>query len=574
MTSPEKEIASKNETAGGESNDFVRAAVAEDVANGKNGGRVHTRFPPEPNGYLHMGHAKSICLNFGIARQFGGKCNLRFDDTNPAKEDVEYVNSIKEDARWLGADWEDREFYASDYFDRLCLFAEELIVKGLAYVDSLSAEEIRQYRGTLTEPGKNSPYRDRSIEENLDLFRRMKAGEFPDGAHVLRAKIDMASSNIILRDPTLYRIRTAHHHRTGDKWRIYPMYDFTHCLSDALEGITHSVCTLEFENNRPLYDWVLDNVSAPCHPRQIEFARLNLTYTVLSKRKLIRLVSEGRVSGWDDPRMPTISGVRRRGIPPSAIRAFCEKIGVAKRDSTVDVALLDHCIREDLNPTAPRAMAVLRPVKVIIENYPENSVEELDCLNHPENPEMGGRKVPFAREIFIEAEDFMEEPPKKYFRLSPGREVRLRYAYFITCTGVDKDPETGAITAIRATYDPATRGGDAPDGRKVKATLHWVAAPTAFSATVRLYDHLFTRPDPDEEDDFTACINPASLETLEDCKLEPSLKALGPGERVQFERLGYFFSDPAESRPNAPVFNRIVGLKDAWARIVKSGKTE
>ena len=574
MTSEGKENTTKTETAGGESNDFVRAAVAEDVANGKNGGRVHTRFPPEPNGYLHMGHAKSICLNFGIARQFGGKCNLRFDDTNPAKEDVEYVNSIKEDARWLGADWEDREFYASDYFDRLYLFAEELIQKGLAYVDSLSAEEIRQYRGTLTEPGRNSPYRDRSVEENLDLFRRMKAGEFPDGTHVLRAKIDMASSNIILRDPTIYRIRAAHHHRTGDAWRIYPMYDFTHCLSDALEGITHSVCTLEFENNRPLYDWVLSNVSAPCHPRQIEFARLNLTYTVLSKRKLIRLVSENRVSGWDDPRMPTISGVRRRGIPPSAIRSFCEKIGVAKRDSTVDAALLDHCIREDLNPTAPRAMAVLRPIKVIIENYPENSIEELDCLNHPENQEMGSRTVPFAREIFIEAEDFMEEPPKKYFRLSPGREVRLRYAYFITCTGVDKDPETGAITAIRATYDPATRGGDAPDGRKVKATLHWVAAPTALTATVRLYDHLFTRPDPDEEDDFTACINPASLETLTDCRLEPSLKALEPGERVQFERLGYFFTDPVESRPGAPVFNRIVGLKDAWARIVKSGKTE
>ncbi|MBI5845680.1 MAG: glutamine--tRNA ligase/YqeY domain fusion protein [Deltaproteobacteria bacterium] len=574
MSVTEKEAASKTETIGGESNDFVRAAVAEDVANGKNGGRVHTRFPPEPNGYLHMGHAKSICLNFGIARQFGGKCNLRFDDTNPAKEDVEYVNSIKEDARWLGADWEDREFYASDYFDRLYLFAEELIQKGLAYVDSLSAEEIRQYRGTLTEPGRNSPYRDRSVEENLDLFRRMKAGEFPDGTHVLRAKIDMASRNIILRDPTIYRIRAAHHHRTGDAWRIYPMYDFTHCLSDALEGITHSVCTLEFENNRPLYDWVLSNVSAPCHPRQIEFARLNLTYTVLSKRKLIRLVSENRVSGWDDPRMPTISGVRRRGIPPSAIRSFCEKIGVAKRDSTVDAALLDHCIREDLNPTAPRAMAVLRPIKVIIENYPDNSVEELDCLNHPENPEMGSRMVPFAREIFIEAEDFMEEPPKKYFRLSPGREVRLRYAYFITCTGVDKDPETGAITAIRATYDPATRGGDAPDGRKVKATLHWVAGPTAFSATVRLYDHLFTRPDPDGEEDFTACINPASLETLTDCRLEPSLKALGPGERVQFERLGYFFTDPVESRPGAPVFNRIVGLKDAWARIVKSGKTE
>jgi glutaminyl-tRNA synthetase len=572
MTAKETENTAMEAPA--ESNDFVRAAVAADVAAGKNGGRVHTRFPPEPNGYLHMGHAKSICLNFGIARQFNGLFNLRFDDTNPEKEDVEYVNSIKEDALWLGADWQDREFYASDYFDRLYLFAEELILKGLAYVDSLSAEEIRQYRGTLTEPGKNSPYRDRPPEENLNLFRRMRAGEFPDGAHVLRAKIDMASSNIVMRDPTLYRIRKARHHRTGDAWCIYPMYDFTHCISDAMEGITHSVCTLEFENNRPLYDWVLDNVSAPCHPRQIEFARLNLTYTVLSKRKLIRLVNEGHVEGWDDPRMPTISGVRRRGIPPEAIRSFCEKIGVAKRDSTVDAALLEHCVREDLNPRVPRAMAVLRPIRVIIENYPENGIEELSCPNHPEDPALGSRTVPFSREIYIESEDFMENPPKKYFRLSPGREVRLRYAYFITATGVDKDPETGEIKAVRAVYDPATRGGDSPDGRKVKATLHWVAATTAVAAKVRLYDHLFTRPDPDEERDFTACLNPNSLKTLENCRLEPSLKSLKPGERVQFERLGYFFADPADSRPGEPVFNRIVGLKDAWARLLKSGNTD
>ncbi len=570
MTESEKTA----EAAGVEGLDFVRAIVAEDVKSGKNEGRVRTRFPPEPNGYLHIGHAKSICLNFGVAKEFGGKCNLRFDDTNPTKESVEYVESIKEDVAWMGFSWDGPEHYASDYFDRLYGFAEELIEKGLAYVDSLSAEEIRAFRGTLTEPGKESPYRSRSVAENLDLFRRMKAGEFPDGAHVLRAKIDMASGNIVLRDPAIFRIRAAHHHRTGDKWRIYPLYDFTHCISDALEGITHSICTLEFENNRPLYDWVLDHLSVPCHPQQIEFARLNLSYTVLSKRKLIALVNGGHVSGWDDPRMPTISGVRRRGVPPSALRAFCEKIGVAKRDSTVDVALLDHVIREELNPTAPRHMAVLKPLKVVIENYPEGQVEELDCPLHPEDPSLGRRKVPFAREIYIESEDFMEDPPKKFFRLAPGREARLRYAYFIRVTGVEKDPATGAVTALRASYDPATRGGDAPDGRKVKATLHWVAAPTAHAATVRLYDHLFTRPDPNSEEDFTAALNPASLETLENCRVEPALAALGPGERVQFERLGYFFSDPLDSRPGAPVFNRIVGLKDSWARLQKTGRTD
>ncbi|MEW5733938.1 MAG: glutamine--tRNA ligase/YqeY domain fusion protein [Thermodesulfobacteriota bacterium] len=560
----------------GDRNDFVRAIVADDVAAGKNGGRVQTRFPPEPNGYLHIGHAKSICLNFGIAADYPqGKCNLRFDDTNPLKESVEYVDSIKEDVRWLGFAWNGPEHYASDYFEKLYGFAVNLINKGLAYVDSQSADQIRENRGTLTQPGADSPFRNRSIEENLDLFTRMRSGEFPDGTHVLRAKIDMAHPNIVMRDPTLFRIRHASHHRTGDAWCIYPMYDFTHCLSDALEGITHSVCTLEFENNRVLYDWVLDHADAPCHPQQIEFARLNLTYTVLSKRKLIKLVNDKLVAGWDDPRMPTISGMRRRGYPPEAIRAFCDKIGVARRDSTVDLALLEYCVREDLNRTAPRYMAVTRPVKVVIENYPEGKTELLDCPLNPEDPAAGARQVPFSRELAIEEEDFMEDPPKKFFRLSPGREVRLRYAYFITCTGVVKDPSTGRITEIRATYDPATRGGDAPDGRKVKATLHWVSVPHAKRARVNLYDTLFSVPDPGDETlhpDFTSAINAGSLTTLADCLLEPALAALPPGTNVQFERMGYFVADQKDHRPDSPAFNRTVTLKDSWAKLQKQGK--
>ena len=552
-----------------ESVDFIRARIMEDIRRGKNGGRVHTRFPPEPNGYLHIGHAKSICLNFGIAEEFGGLCNLRFDDTNPVKEDVEYVESIKEDIHWLGYDWGDREYYASDYFDQLYNYAIELIQKGLAYVDSLSQEEIRQYRGTLTEPGKESPYRNRSVEENLDLFERMRRGEFEEGECVLRAKIDMASPNIVMRDPVLYRIKKVPHHRTGTKWCIYPMYDFAHCLSDAIEGITHSLCTLEFENNRPLYDWILDHVSAPCHPQQIEFARLNLSYTVLSKRKLLKLVEEGHVSGWDDPRMPTISGLRRRGYTPESIRNFCDRIGVAKVNSVVDVELLEHSIREDLNKRAPRVMGVLRPLKVVIENYPEGQTEELDAINNPEDPSAGTRKVPFSRVIYIERDDFMENPPKKFYRLAPGREVRLRYAYFITCTDVIKDPETGEITELRCTYDPASRGGNSPDGRKVKATLHWVSAEHAIDAEVRLYDRLFLKRDPDdvpEGQDFTANLNPKSLEILENCKLEPSLKSAKAGERFQFERLGYFCVDP-DSTPEKPVFNRTVTLRDTWAKI-------
>ncbi|OLC41364.1 MAG: glutamine--tRNA ligase [Acidobacteria bacterium 13_1_40CM_65_14] len=550
----------------------MRAIVEEDIASGKHHGRVATRFPPEPNGYLHIGHAKSICLNFGVAQEHGGTCNLRFDDTNPTTEDVEYVDAIKEDVRWLGFEWS-AELYASDYFERLYQFAVELIKAGQAYVDSLSADEIRKYRGTLTEPGKNSPYRDRSVEENLDLFARMRAGEFPDGAHVLRAKIDMASPNLNLRDPALYRIRHAHHHRTGDAWRIYPMYDFAHPLSDALEKITHSLCTLEFEDHRPLYDWLVNAVDVhqgSDKPRQIEFARLNLNYTVMSKRKLLQLVQQGLVSEWDDPRLPTISGLRRRGYTPESIRDFCARIGVAKKENVIDVAQLEHSIREDLNRRAPRVMGVLRPVKVVLTNYPEGQVEEVDVINNPEDESAGTRKVPFARELYIERDDFIENPPKKFFRLSPGKEVRLRCAYFITCHEVVKN-DRGEIVELRCTYDPATRGGDSPDGRKVKATLHWVSAAHAVPAEVRLYDRLFSVEDPEnapEGKTFLDYLNPHSLEVLRDALVEPSLASAAPGDRVQFERLGYFSVDP-DSRPGALVFNRTVSLRDTWARIAQ-----
>jgi len=545
--------------------DFIRTIVAEDVSAGKHAGRVATRFPPEPNGYLHIGHAKSICLNFGVAAEFGGTCNLRFDDTNPAKEDVEYVDSIQEDVRWLGFEWHGEPLYASDYFETLYGYAVHLIMAGKAYVDSLSAEEIREYRGTLTEPGRESPYRDRPVEESLDLFARMRAGEFEDGAHVLRAKIDMASPNITLRDPVLYRIRRAHHHRTGDAWCIYPMYDFAHPPSDAIEKITHSLCTLEFEQHRPLYDWLIANLPVPAQPRQIEFARLNLSYTVMSKRKLLTLVEEGHVSGWDDPRMPTIVGMRRRGFPPEAIRTFCERIGVAKRENLVDVALLEHAVREDLNKRAPRVMAVLRPLRVVIENYPETGTEEFEIGNNPEDPSAGNRTVPFSRELYIERDDFMETPPKKFFRLAPGREVRLRGAYFITCREAIKDA-AGGIVELRCTYDPATRGGDAADGRKVKATLHWVSAPHAVDVEVRLYDRLFKSETPDDAGDYRADLNPASLEVVAGCKIEPSAASAPAGTRYQFERLGYFCVDP-DSRPGLPVFNRTVSLKDSWARV-------
>jgi glutaminyl-tRNA synthetase len=553
---------------------FIRNIIEADLAAGKNDGRVATRFPPEPNGYLHIGHAKSICLNFGLATEFGGHCNLRFDDTNPTKEEVEYVESIKQDVRWLGFDWQDRCYFASDYFEKLYQFAEELIEAGKAYVDHLSAEEIRQHRGTLTEPGTNSPYRDRGVEENLALFRRMRAGEFAEGECVLRAKIDMAAPNIIMRDPTLYRIRKVAHHRTGDAWQIYPMYDFTHCLSDAIEGITHSICTLEFENNRELYDWVLDNLTVPSRPRQYEFARLNLSYTVVSKRKLIRLVQEGFVSNWDDPRMPTLSGLRRRGVPPAALRTFCERIGVARRDSMVDLSLLEFTIREHLNKTAPRVMAVLRPLKVVITNYPEGEDESLEAINNPEDAAAGTRQVPFGRELYIERDDFKRDPPKKFFRLAPGREVRLRYAYFIRCEEVVEDQDTGEVVELHCTYDPATRGGDAPDGRKVKATLHWVSAAHCHHAEVRLYDRLFTEPDPLGVNgaDFTDFINRDSLEVLDGCKLEPSLTEAKPGRHFQFERLGYFVPDANDWQERHPVFNRTITLRDAWAKIDKQRK--
>ncbi len=551
---------------------FIRNIIVEDLKTHKNEGRVHTRFPPEPNGYLHIGHAKSICLNFGLAAEFDGLCNLRFDDTNPIKEEEEYVNSIKEDVRWLGFDWEDREFYASDYFEQLYDYAVQLIKLGKAYVCDLSSDEIREYRGTLTRPGKNSPYRDRSVEENLDLFERMRAGEFEDGSRVLRAKIDMSSSNLNMRDPVIYRILRATHHRTGDKWCIYPMYDFTHGQSDSLEGITHSLCTLEFEDHRPLYDWFIDELNI-FHPQQIEFARLNLSYTVMSKRKLLELVEYGTVTGWDDPRMPTISGLRRRGYTPEAIRNFCDLIGVAKRDSMVDIALLEHCVREDLNERAPRVMVVLRPLRVVIDNYPEDQVEDLDALNHPTDPNMGTRKVPFSRVLYIEREDFLEDAPKKYFRLTPGREVRLRYAYFVTCVNVVKDEQTGEVLEIHCTYDPKTRGGDAPDGRKVKSTLHWVSAAHAIKAEVRLYDHLFAKAHPGADkdgSDFKADLNPQSLESLTSCCAEPSLKGALPGSRYQFERQGYFCVDLVDSSDDVLVFNRTVGLRDTWGRIQKT----
>jgi glutaminyl-tRNA synthetase len=553
--------------------DFIRSIITEDVKNNKHEGRVITRFPPEPNGYLHIGHAKSICLNFGIAEEYeGGICHLRFDDTNPVKEESEYVKAIQKDVRWLGFDWKEHLYYTSDYFERLYDYAVKLIKKGKAYVDSLSADEIRRYRGTLTEPGQDSPYRNRSAEENLDLFERMRAGEFEDGTHVLRAKIDMAASNLTLRDPTLFRIRHVRHHRTGNQWCIYPMYDFSHCLSDSIEGITHSLCTLEFENNRPLYEWVLNELEVKSPPRQIEFARLNLSYTVLSKRKLIQLVEQKIVEGWDDPRMPTLSGFRRRGYTPQAIRKFCERIGVAKRDSVVDMALLEHTIREDLNERAPRVMAVLRPLRVVIENYPEDQTEDFEFPNHPEHTDMGTRRVPFSRELYIERDDFRENPPKKFFRLGPGREVRLRYAYYITCTDVIKDPQTGEIIELRCTYDPASRGGSSPDGRKVKGTLHWVSARHAIKAEVRLYDHLFTTPDPNEgtaDSDYTLNLNSNSLEILTDCRLEPSLASARPESRYQFERLGYFCMDSKNSTFPHPVFNRTVTLRDTWAKIEK-----
>ena len=563
--------------------DFIRAKIAEDLKAGKNGGRVVTRFPPEPNGYLHIGHAKSICLNFGVATENNGVCNLRYDDTNPAKEDVEYVDSIKEDVRWLGFDWGDREFYASDYFDRLYEYGVRLIKDGKAYVDSLGADEIRQYRGTLTEPGKDSPYRNRSVEENLDLFERMKAGEFEDGTHVLRAKIDMASGNINMRDPTLYRIRRLPHHRTGDKWLIYPMYDFTHALSDSIEGVTHSLCTLEFEDHRPLYDWTLDETNVECHPQQIEFARLNLSYTVMSKRKLLELVQERYVSGWDDPRLPTIGGLRRRGYTPESIRNFCTRIGVAKKNSVVDMAQLEHAVREDLNKRAPRVMAVLRPLRIVLENYPEDQVEEMEAINNPEDPDAGVRKVPFSRVLYIEREDFREDPPKKFFRLAPGREVRLRYAYLITCQSAVKD-DSGEIVELRCTYDPETRGGSAPDGRRVKGTLHWVSAAHAVPAAVRLYDRLFTVEDPgdvEEGEDYKSYLNPNSLEILTGCQVEPSLADAEPGYRCQFERQGYFSVDPDSLPDSSPgsstpslVFNRTVALRDSWAKIEKAQKTK
>jgi len=551
--------------------DFIRAIVAQDLASGKHE-RVVTRFPPEPNGYLHIGHAKSICLNFGVAGENpGGVCHLRFDDTNPEKEDVEYVDSIQADVRWLGFDWGDKLFYASDYFERLYAHAVELIRLGKAYVDSLSADEIRAHRGTLTEPGRDSPYRNRAVEENLDLFARMRAGEFADGTHVLRARIDMTSPNVNMRDPTIYRIRRAAHHRTGDRWCIYPMYDFTHCLSDSYEGITHSLCTLEFEDHRPLYDWVLDELAVPCHPRQIEFARLNLTYTVLSKRKLLTLVRDGHVAGWDDPRMPTLAGLRRRGYSPEALRAFCDAIGIAKRDSTVDVAMLEHAVREHLNRTAPRVMAVLRPLRLVIENYPDDLVEELDAVNNPEDAAMGKRQVPFSRVLYIERDDFREDPPPKFFRLAPGREVRLRYAYFVRCTDVVKD-ESGDVVEVRCTYDPQTRGGNPSDGRKVKATLHWVSAAHAVETEVRLYDRLFTTENPNDVPagkEFTDLLNPASLEVLGGCQVERSLGSAAAGARFQFERQGYFCVDSVDAAPGRPVFNRTVALRDTWAKIEK-----
>ncbi len=565
---PESPVAADRNTA---PLDFIREIITEDLRAGKNGGRVATRFPPEPNGYLHIGHAKSICLNFGVAQEFGGTCNLRFDDTNPAKEDVEYVESIIDSVHWLGFDWGDRLYHASDYFDTIYEYTLQLIRDGKAYVDDLTAEQIREYRGTLTDPGRESPWRNRPVEENLDLFERMKAGQFADGEKVLRAKIDMASPNLNLRDPVLYRIRHASHHRTGDKWCIYPMYDNTHAISDALEGITHSLCTLEFEDHRPLYDWVVENCPVPSRPRQIEFARLNLTYTVMSKRKLLELVQRGDVSGWDDPRMPTIVGLRRRGYTPESIRNFAARIGVAKRENLVDVALLEDSVREDLNKTAPRVLGVLRPLRVVIENYPEGQVEEIELGNNPEDPSAGTRTVPFSRVLYIERDDYRDTPPPKFYRLAPGREVRLRGTYFIKCIGAVKDAQ-GTITELRCTYDPATRSGSAPDNRKVKATIHWVSADHAVEAEVRLYDRLFSVPSPGEEGrDYKEFLNPESLEVLTGCRVEPGVVTAQPGDRYQFERLGYFAVDP-DSTPGRPVFNRTVTLRDTWARIEEAQK--
>jgi glutaminyl-tRNA synthetase len=561
MTMPD----SDNNAPAGPSH-FIRDTIIRDIETNKYQGRVHTRFPPEPNGYLHIGHAKSICLNFGLAAEFGGKCNLRFDDTNPCKEETEYVESIMEDVRWLGFDWEDRLFYASDYFGQLYEWAVQLIKAGKAYVCDLNADQIREYRGTLTEPGKNSPWRDRTIEENLDLFERMKAGEFPDGARTLRAKIDMASPNLNMRDPVMYRILHADHHRTGSQWCIYPMYDFTHGQSDSIERITHSICTLEFEDHRPLYDWYVEQLGI-YHPQQIEFDRLNLTYTLLSKRKLLMLVQKGQVRGWDDPRMPTLSGIRRLGYTPEAIRNFCSRVGVSKTNGSTELSLLEHFVREDLNKRAPRFMAVLRPLRVVIDNYPEGQVEEVEAVNNPEDASMGTRKVPFSRVLYIEQEDFRENPPKQYYRLAPGREVRLRYAYFVTCVSVVKDPKTGEVAEIHCTYDPATQGGTAPDGRKVKSTIHWVSAAHAMDAEVRLYDHLFACENPQDESD----LNPNSLEVLTAAKLEPGLGGAAVGSRCQFERLGYFCVDP-DSAPDHPVFNRTVQLRDTWAKIEKAQK--
>ncbi len=567
----EKTSASNNndDKATPSNSNFIRQIIDGDLEKDKNDSRVHTRFPPEPNGYLHIGHAKSICLNFGLADEYSGLCNLRFDDTNPTKESTEFVESIIEDVKWLGFDWEDRLYYASDYFDKLYDFAVQLIKAGKAFVDDLTYEEIREYRGTLTTPGKNSPYRDRSIEENLDLFERMRNGEFEKGSKVLRAKIDMASPNMNMRDPVIYRIMDTHHHRSGDDWCIYPMYDFTHGLSDSLEGITHSICTLEFEDHRPLYDWFLEELDV-FHPQQIEFARLNLNYTVMSKRKLRRLVEEGFVSGWDDPRMPTISGLRRRGYTPEAIRNFCEMIGVAKSNSTVDIAQLEFCIREDLNKRAARVMAVLDPLKLVVTNYPKDQVEELDAENNPEDEAMGKRKIPFSREVYIERSDFMEDPPRKYFRLAPGKEVRLKHAYYVTCTDVIKDSD-GNILEVHCTYDPETRGGWSKDGRKVKGTLHWVSCEHAIDAEVRVYDNLFTVPNPESSEegaDFTDSLNPDSLKVIQGCKLEPSLKGVAAGTRFQFLRNGYFIADQ-DSSADKPVFNRTIGLRNTWAKIQK-----
>ena len=558
--------------AGAAPSNFIRETILDDLKTNKYGGRVHTRFPPEPNGYLHIGHAKSINLNFGLAAEFGGKCNLRFDDTNPSKEETEYVDSIIEDARWLGGDWGDRMFYASDYFDQLYEWAIQLIKAGKAYICDLSADEVRKQRGTLTEPGQESPYRYRTVDENLDLFARMKAGEFPDGARTLRAKIDMAAKNLNMRDPVMYRILHAEHHRTGNKWCIYPMYDFAHGQSDSIERITHSICTLEFEDHRPLYDWYVEQLGI-YHPQQIEFDRLNVTYTLLSKRKLLQLVQQRLVSGWDDPRMPTISGLRRRGYTPEAIRNFCRRVGVSKTNGTTELGLLEYFLREDLNKRAHRVMAVLRPLRVVIDNYPEGQTEQMEAVNNPEDPSQGTRHVPFSRVLYIEQDDFREDPPKQYFRLSPGREVRLRYAYLVTCTSVVKD-SNGQVTEVHCSYDPATRGGNTPDGRKVKGTIHWVSADHAVDAEIRLYDNLFTKEEPNdvaEGQDFTANLNPNSLEVVSDAKLEPSLRDANPGSRYQFERLGYFSVDP-DTRPGKLVFNRTVALRDTWAKIEKKSK--